>query len=603
MRKFFTLFFALFLGALLGFNIQYAMSQSTLSAGDIAIVGINCDNPDEFAFVVLIDIAPNTVIHFTDNGVKADGTFRANEGTVDWTSPSDQTVAAGTIIDINGDGSWTASLGTASVPGNAPSLSSGGDQIIAYQGSESSPTFIYALNDEGNGWQSDASNSNTSALPPGLTDGYTAIALDEVDNAVYNESVTSGTQSELLTAISNKDNWNGDNSNRFDMPIGPYTVTGSGVDNPPTVRNVQRSPQAPTSSDDVLVTATVYDDNSLSSVLLKYDAGSGYVSTTMYDDGAHGDGNANDSVFAGTIPAQANHSWIKYYVEATDNASQVTKSNTDSFYVDDNPAQPGDIVINEIMYNSAGDDTEYVEIYNNTDRLIDLSNWIFKDNDNNHAFVFPQGTSLASHAYLVICQDTNKVKEKYGISGNLIGNFSFGLNNSGDQTRLFNQNMILEDSVQYDDSDPWPTAADGNGPSLELKNPDYDNSLAENWDASTGDGTPGAKNSDFVSGIENSQNQGMIIDRYQIFPNFPNPFNPSTTFRIAVPRASKVEVDIYDITGKLVNTLFSGELARGIHSYQWQGKNNQGKPVPSGIYFAVLRSENATHSIKMMLIK
>jgi len=107
---------------------QAAAAQSTLAAGDIAIVGFNFDNPDEWAFVALVDIAPNTVINFTDNGVKSDGTFRTGEGTLVWTSPTDATVAAGTIIDVENDGAWAATLG--SVSGSGPAFSS----------SESSPT-------------------------------------------------------------------------------------------------------------------------------------------------------------------------------------------------------------------------------------------------------------------------------------------------------------------------------------------------------------------------------------------------------------------------------------------------------------------------------
>lgn len=190
-----------------------------LSPGDLAIVGVNADNPDTFSFVLLTDIAAGTEIFFTDNGVFADGSFRATEGVLQYTAPS--ALAAGTVIeytDTNPD--FTADSGSFA-------LSASGDQIIAYQGTLTNPTFIYALNSEGSAvWQTDATSSNTSALPTGLVNGETAVALEEVDNAVYG-GPTAGTQTELLAAISDPSNWSGDNNTRQTLPTTAFTVTGT----------------------------------------------------------------------------------------------------------------------------------------------------------------------------------------------------------------------------------------------------------------------------------------------------------------------------------------------------------------------------------------
>lgn len=86
--------------------------------------------------------------------------------------------------------------------------------------------ILYALNSQENNWQSDATNSNTSALPPGLLEGETAIALNEIDNAIYT-GITSGSRMELLSAISDRTNWTGSNSTRQTMPSGNFNVTGS----------------------------------------------------------------------------------------------------------------------------------------------------------------------------------------------------------------------------------------------------------------------------------------------------------------------------------------------------------------------------------------
>ncbi|MEI2612512.1 MAG: ExeM/NucH family extracellular endonuclease [Candidatus Promineifilaceae bacterium] len=190
-----------------GKSVQ-ALTPTILTQGDIAIVGINTDDPDEFAFVLLTNVGSGTQINFTDNGWLASGGFRPGEGSVTWTAATD--LCAGTVINT--------SVGTML-------FSASGDQILAYQGAASSPTFVYALNDEGAGvWQANATNSNTSALPTGLVNGTTAVAIDEIDNAVY-IGITSGTRAALLAAISNKANWSSDDINRQTMPTGPFVVT------------------------------------------------------------------------------------------------------------------------------------------------------------------------------------------------------------------------------------------------------------------------------------------------------------------------------------------------------------------------------------------
>jgi len=185
------------------------VGQTVLTAGDIAIIGFNFDNPDELGFVALTDISTSTVIKFTDNGWFSSGSFRSGEGTHTWTAGSDY--SAGDVITVTTSG---------------PAFSSSGDQIIAYQGDASSPTLIFALNSELSSWQSDATSSTTSALPTGLTDGTNAIALAEADNGYYS-GITSGTQSDLLTAICNASNWTTNNSRITNTSwVFSFTVSG-----------------------------------------------------------------------------------------------------------------------------------------------------------------------------------------------------------------------------------------------------------------------------------------------------------------------------------------------------------------------------------------
>jgi hypothetical protein len=76
-----------------------------------------------------------------------------------------------------------------------------------------------------------------------------------------------------------------------------------------------------------------------------------------------------------------------------------------------------------------------------------------------------------------------------------VGNFEFGLGGGGERIRLFNSDELLINEVEYDDASPWPTEPDGNGPTLELIHPSFDNSSGANWSYSIDNGTPGAENS------------------------------------------------------------------------------------------------------------
>jgi len=413
--------------------IHFSWAQSTLSAGDIAIVGTNFDNPDEFAFVVLVDIEAGTIINFTDNGVKSDGTFRTGEGTITWTSPA-STVSAGTIVDINNNSGWSTDLG--SVSGGGPSLSSKGDQIIAYQGDESSPTFIYALNNDGHAvWQTDATSSNTSALPPGLTNGYTAVALEEVDNAVYNESVTSGSQSDLLTAISNKDNWNGDNANRLTMPTGPYTVTTVAVENP---INFTASPVSASEID----LSWILNGNG-DQVMVAYNTSDAFGTPSgSYNVGDPISG-GGEVIYQGTGTGY-NHTGLsentRYYYKAwsVDASAQYSSGVTDDAktYI-----TVPELYINEFLASNSstntdeyGDYDDWIEIYNPGTSAVDLGGmYITDDLSNPTKYQIPDTnaamTTVAADGFILLWADNEDAQ------GPLHTNFS--LSADGEAIGLF----------------------------------------------------------------------------------------------------------------------------------------------------------------------
>ena len=90
--------------------------------------------------------------------------------------------------------------------------------------------------------------------------------------------------------------------------------------------------------------------------------------------------------------------------------------------------------------------------------------------------------------------------------------------------------------------------------------------------------------------IPDSEN--AIVKPYELLGNYPNPFNPSTTIRYAIPNVSYVSLRIYDILGREVKTLVNSEQNIGNHSVQWNGDNNYGNKVSSGIYLYKIEAGN-----------
>jgi len=89
---------------------------------------------------------------------------------------------------------------------------------------------------------------------------------------------------------------------------------------------------------------------------------------------------------------------------------------------------------------------------------------------------------------------------------------------------------------------------------------------------------------------------------FALLQNYPNPFNPSTTIRFSVSQGGSAMLEIYDLTGRHVRTLLSGEVSAGTHSVQWDGRDERGSSVGSGVYFYRLRLGSKLESSRKMIL-
>ncbi|MBN1504113.1 MAG: T9SS type A sorting domain-containing protein [Candidatus Eisenbacteria bacterium] len=90
---------------------------------------------------------------------------------------------------------------------------------------------------------------------------------------------------------------------------------------------------------------------------------------------------------------------------------------------------------------------------------------------------------------------------------------------------------------------------------------------------------------------------------FSLEQNFPNPFNPVTTVMFSLPEKGEAMLAVYDVSGRLVKTLYHGVLDQGKHKATWDGRNNAGRVVSSGVYFCKLVAKDKTAETKMVVLK
>ncbi|MFK8038031.1 MAG: HYR domain-containing protein [Crocinitomicaceae bacterium] len=224
------------------------LNAQTLSAGDIAFVGMNTDAIEGYSFITLVDIPGSEQIFFSDRGIITSSSYNTStEGTYKFTAPAGG-IPCGTIVSFaeNSPDVYTIS----GVTGATMTLEAGfaflgaGDQVYAYQTPTntisvipSDATFIAGIMcdyesvciDATTKWTQSACVNSTSQsiIPPGLTNGVNAISMTptgpEIDNMVYVGTLT-GTAAAVRASINDFTNWSTNNFPSFNISPTGYPV-------------------------------------------------------------------------------------------------------------------------------------------------------------------------------------------------------------------------------------------------------------------------------------------------------------------------------------------------------------------------------------------
>ena len=110
-------------------------------------------------------------------------------------------------------------------------------------------------------------------------------------------------------------------------------------------------------------------------------------------------------------------------------------------------------------------------------------------------------------------------------------------------------------------------------------------------------------NQDMPPNVNTDSGLINLPDQVQLYPNYPNPFNPITNIAFSLAKYSPVDLKIVDIKGRQIRQLLNNDFAASRHNVSWNGTNDLGAAVGSGIYFMVLRAEGKVLSQKLSLIR
>lgn len=95
----------------------------------------------------------------------------------------------------------------------------------------------------------------------------------------------------------------------------------------------------------------------------------------------------------------------------------------------------------------------------------------------------------------------------------------------------------------------------------------------------------------------------VVPTQYALSQNYPNPFNPTTSLDLSIPSSQKVNAVVYNVMGQKVRELVKSEIPAGFYTLTWDGMNDQGQAVTSGVYFLQVKAGTFNKSVKMLLLK
>lgn len=268
------------------------------------------------------------------------------------------------------------------------------------------------------------------------------------------------------------------------------------------------------------------------------------------------------------------------------------------------------VIINEVLFNPLGDGVDFVEIYNNSDKLIDLSLLTLgtvkynelEPNDTTYKTIADKGLILFPHQYQVLSTDPEKVNKQYYCpdTKSFLKMSSFpSYNNESGTVLLRNAEGAIIDNMNYNEELHHPLLNSVEGVSLERINFNRPSSDETNWHsaaASVGFASPGYKNSQFNEFTE-------VDDPITIEPEIFSPDNDgyndvvNIIYSFSEPGYS-ASLTIYDCRGRMVKMIVNNEILGSEGTFSWDGRTDDNRKADIGMYIAYFEAFSMSGVVK-----
>lgn len=258
-----------------------------------------------------------------------------------------------------------------------------------------------------------------------------------------------------------------------------------------------------------------------------------------------------------------------------------------SFALPDNPKK-SEVIVNEILQNPLNGGQDWIELYNNSEKIFNLKNWQLANFDNDtiaNFKTFQNDYFLFPHDFVVIGKDSNFVKSNYPVS--VTGKFSIEElpsynNDSGTVYLIYNSEII--DKVSYLDTWHFDLLDNTDGVSLERIDPNGESSSAFNWHSAAEDigfATPGRINSQYLL----SKSNGVITLTSDVFSPDNDGYEDVLQVSYDLPEAGLLgKVTIFDDRGRKIKELFNNELLGAYGTFSWDGLTTSQVKASIGVY-------------------
>ncbi|MBP7369660.1 MAG: lamin tail domain-containing protein [Paludibacteraceae bacterium] len=256
---------------------------------------------------------------------------------------------------------------------------------------------------------------------------------------------------------------------------------------------------------------------------------------------------------------------------------------------------PGDLLLNEVMFNAPPMATEYIEIYNASAKTLDVSGIALttrkSDGSLNTLRHIPDGKLLAAGSFLAVCQDADSVINYFGLQndGSVVSISWSSLNNQQGTIVLANSKAdTVYDELTYNEKWHHIMIKNPQGVSLERINPDLPTQSAESWHSAASEvkyGTPGYKNSQYREIESISSSRQFVWAEPEAF----SPDNDGTDDVCFIKYRTPTEgfvanAQIMNATGTKVFQLVANALLSTEGFFSWDGRTDNGKIANAGIY-------------------